>query len=170
MGGQAAGQGAKRAQALALGIVAGMRSQMPLALLAVAADRHSRFAGPGRAWDLLDSPKAPILTGLLALGEVVGDKLPATPSRLEPVPLAGRLLFGSVAGAVVVGQSRDGRWRGAALGAAGAVIGAYGGYHARAALREATGVPDPVWGAVEDVIALGLGVLALALELGLGRR
>ncbi|MBA2595946.1 MAG: hypothetical protein H0V00_04890, partial [Chloroflexia bacterium] len=50
---------------------------------------------------------------------------------------------------------------GATLGAAGAGLGAKGGYHARVFLGCHTMLPDPVWGAVEDVVAIALGVAVL---------
>ena len=150
-------------QAAGLGTVAGMRSQLPLALLALGAGR-GRFAvdaeGP------LGSLRSQIVQRLLvvsALGEVVFDKLPFVPSRLTPGPLFGRLLFGGLAGAAVASNARRPPVLGALLGAGGAVLGAQAGYHARAALGRATGLPDPVWGAVEDATALMLGMGAVHL-------
>ncbi len=146
---------------LLLGILAGMRSQIPLMLLALASRRGRVNVGSGAPWGWLRSSKVGIATSLLAAGEVVSDKLPIVPSRLEPAPLGGRLTFGALAGAACSPARRGSRLRGALLGAAGAGMGAYGGYRLRAMLRRDTGVPDPVWGAVEDGIALGIGFLAL---------
>jgi uncharacterized membrane protein len=98
-----------------------------------------------------------------AVGEFVGDKLPFVPSRLEPGPLFGRMLFGGLAGVAIASEYRRSPMLGAVLGAGGAVVGARAGFHARVALGKASGVPDPVWGAVEDVaaITLGMGVVHL---------
>jgi uncharacterized membrane protein len=46
------------------------------------------------------------LIGLAALGELVGDKLPATPSRLTPPALAGRLGL-AAATALLVARAED---------------------------------------------------------------
>lgn len=146
---------------LLLGITAGMRSQLPLALLALASRRGLLNVGPEPPWTWLRLPKVGIATGLLAAGEIMNDKLPITPSRLEPAPLGGRLTFGALAGAACSPAERGSRLQGALLGAAGAGMGAYGGYRLRAALGKDTGLPDPVWGAVEDGVALGIGFLAL---------
>ena len=100
---------------------------------------------------------------LLALGEFVGDKLPFTPSRLELGPLFGRMLFGGLAGAAIASEARRSPALGAVLGVGGAVLGAQAGYHARAALDEVTGIPDPVWGAAEDVAAVTLGMSVVHL-------
>ncbi len=73
------------------------------------------------------------------------------------------MLFGGWPGRRSRAKPGAHRALGAVLGAGGAVLGAQAGYHARAALGRATGIPDPVWGAVEDAAAvtLGMGVLHL---------
>ncbi|MGH2616769.1 MAG: DUF4126 family protein [Thermomicrobiales bacterium] len=149
------------AQAAGFGMIAGMRTQLPLALLALAASR-GRFADGSEApLSLLRSPVVARVLALSAAGELIVDKLPFTPSRLDPGPLFGRLLIGGVAGAAITAEARDSAVLGAALGAAGAFVGAQSGYHARAWLGRATDVPDPVWGAVEDATAIALGLLLL---------
>lgn len=150
-------------QAVGLGVVAGMRSQLPLALLALGAGRGRFAIDADGAVGLLRSPVVQRLLVLSAVGELVGDKLPFAPSRLTPGPLIGRMLFGGLAGAAVASETRRSLLLGAVLGAGGAVFGSWVGYHARVALGSATGIPDPVWGIVEDVavVTLGMGVVHL---------
>jgi uncharacterized membrane protein len=138
-----------------------MRSQLPLALLAVAARRDRAEDGAAAPAGFLGSDRAALGFGLAAVGELVGDKLPFTPSRLDPLPLAGRLGFGGAAGAVVARAAGGPAILGLAAGAAGGLLGAFGGYRARVAAGRATGVPDPVWGAVEDAVAVSIGLLAV---------
>lgn len=147
-------------RAAALGFVAGLRSRMPLALLAVAANR-------GDGGRLGESPvamlrKPAILTGLglAAAGEAIADKLPVTSSRLEAAPLGGRLFFGALSGSFLSRDRRAPIVVGAALGAVGALAGSYAGYHARGYLGRVTGLPDALWAGVEDAAAFGLGLLA----------
>ena len=146
------------ARAAGLGVVAGMRSQLPLALMALAANRSQFAVGSGRPLGLLRSPGVQRLLGFSAIGELIGDKLPFTPSRLSPGPFVGRLLFGGLTGAAVAVDARRSAALGGVLGAIGATIGAVSGYHARATAGRATPVPDPAWGAVEDAIAVALGL------------
>lgn len=146
-----------------LGVAAGMRSQMPFALLAVAANRGDFAVGAGRPLSLLRSRRALVGLGLAAGGELIGDKLPKTPSRLEPVPLAGRLAIGGAAGAALARQGSGSLGLGAGMGSAGAAIGAYAGYHLRALAGEKTGLPDLVWAVVEDVLAIVVGASAVGL-------
>ncbi len=157
--------GTAYARAALLGVVAGMRSMTPFALLSTAARPRAGTAtfaavaaGP---LGFVRSRPFRLLSGLAAVGELAGDKLPVVPSRLERGPLGGRLAIGALAGAAVCRDARVGVVPGALLGAAAASAGAYAGYSVRAALGRATGVPDPVWGVVEDGVAVGLGVLAL---------
>src|SRR4051812_31504955 len=107
-----------------LGMVAGLRTAMPLALLARQIGREGAdIADGGWALDLFSHRGTAIFLGLGAFGEIVGDKLPTTMSRLNPLPLAGRVIAGGTAGglqSLSEGRASD---RGALLGALGAVVG-----------------------------------------------
>lgn len=144
-----------------LGAVAGLRSQIPLALLARAARDGRVDTGASGPLHLLGArPAVPVLL-LGMVGEFVGDKLPSTPSRLDAGPLGGRVVIGAVAGAVVRRGAGASLLPGVVLGAVGAGIGSWAGHQARGWLGRATGLPDPVLGAAEDALALGLATYAL---------
>lgn len=144
-------------RALLIGITAGMRSQAPAAVLAwnqPDAPWHARW----RRWPLLRSTWGRRLLMANAAGEIAVDKAPMVPPRTDPGPLFGRILFGGLAGAAI-GSEGGGRGpivRGAIAGALGGAIGSFGGMQARAALVEATGLPDPAVAVVEDLAALSL--------------
>ena len=53
----------------------------------------------------LGAPATPYITGLLALGELVADKLPNTPSRKETMGFSARLLTGAVSGGAIGGSA-----------------------------------------------------------------
>ena len=129
--------------ATTLGVVAGMRTQLPLALLALAAREGTFAAQAGAPLNVLRAPAALPLLAASAVGEIVVDKLPFTPSRLASGPLLGRLACGGIAGAAVAREAGFPARRGAAIGAAGAGIGALAGYPRGATLGRASGVPDP---------------------------
>lgn len=145
------------ARALVLGIVAGIRSQLPFALMAVAARRGS-FAAcePGRL-GLLRTDGVALAVGASALGEIVVDKLPIVPSRLEPGPLAGRVVIGGAAGAALAKEAGGPIGPGAAAGSVGGLLGSYAGYWGRLLAGRATGLPDPTVAVVEDAIGIALG-------------
>lgn len=144
-----------------IGAVTGLRSQIPMVLLARAARAGRLDTGGSGLLRLLDTrPAAPLLL-LDMVAELVGDKLPRTPSRLDRGPLGGRLVFGALAGAVLRRGAGASLLPGVLLGAVGAGAGSWAGYHARTWLGRTTGLPDPVLGAAEDAVALTLATYAL---------
>ncbi len=132
----AAGAQTQLARAARLGLSAGLRTFTPLAALALGG-----VGRPARARRLLAG---------LALAEIVGDKLPWTPSRLQLPSVAGRATSAALCGATVAGPA------GLAPAVGGALAATYGGYHARATLVRRSGWPDLVWALVEDAIAIVL--------------
>ena len=142
----------------AFGFVAGLRSQLPLALLATVAN-GGRFAGNADGpLSVLRSRGALATLALAANGEMIADKLPVTPSRIARPAIYGRLLMGGIVGAVVAREARQSTALGALAGIVGAMAGSYAGYHARHTLVGQTGFPDLVWAVSEDALALGLGL------------
>jgi uncharacterized membrane protein len=87
-------------------------------------------------------------------GELVVDKLPNTPSRLEPAGLTSRLAMGALAGGLFAKTRRAPWLPAAAIGASTAAISAKVGHDLRA--RLAQHAPDPAIAVVEDAVALGL--------------
>jgi len=124
----------------ALGAVCGMRTLLGPALVAREASKNAQA-----------------VFGLLAVGEFVGDKMPRTPSRFQPLGLAGRTLSGAGVGYVLCRRAGRSPWLGLALGACAALLGAYGGYHARKALGEALHIPDALVAVGEDALAVSIG-------------
>jgi uncharacterized membrane protein len=133
-----------------LGFVAGLRSMMPLAVLNWTSDRTQ--SGTASA--------ALLLTTLAALGEVVADKLPVVPSRTSPGPLTGRLVIGGLVGMVLCRRAHLPPVLGIVTGAMGAAAGTFAGNYSRTRLSQATKIPDLLWGGLEDMLALGLSLLA----------
>jgi uncharacterized membrane protein len=148
-------------RAALLGAVGGLRSELPLALLTRAAGRGELPGLVRGPLGLLRTRAARLGFGAAAIGEVIADKTPYVPNRIDPGPLAGRLVFGGLAGAALArGRGRSASL-GFVLGAAGAGGGSFAGYYARVTLDRATGLPDAVWAVAEDLTALALARFAL---------
>ena len=147
--------------AAGIGVVAGLRSQLPLALLALAANRGELATTADFPLRLLRLRTTLFVAIALAAGEFIGDKLPIIPSRLKPGPLLGRFACGAVAGAVVAREAGLSPGGGAIFGVAGAGLGALGGYAYRVAGAARTPVPDPMLGVIEDLAAVTIGWVAL---------
>jgi uncharacterized membrane protein len=142
-------------RAIQIGIVAGLRSMMPLALLTWSKERREQEAlSQNRS-------KAMLLTGLLALGEIVGDKLQIMPSRVSTGSLLGRIASGAIAGAVLSNRYGYPLGQGAIRGTLGAGLGAFAGYSVRLLLSQTLNIPDVLLATIEDSIALSLGLQAV---------
>ncbi|HJX87294.1 MAG TPA: DUF4126 family protein, partial [Gemmatimonadales bacterium] len=83
--------------ALALGVLAGLRSMTPPAVVAWAA-RLGHLELDPTPLAFLGSAVAAWLFAAAALGELVGDKLPFTPNRTRRGPFVARLLTGALSG------------------------------------------------------------------------
>jgi len=105
------------------------------------------------------TPPARIVAGVGVAGELVGDKLPRTPSRLEPPGLAARVALAAVAGAVLARAAERAMVPAALVASATAVVSARVGHDLRRAA--ATRVPPLVAALVEDVVAIGLASFAV---------
>ena len=136
-----------------LGIVAGMRTTLPWAMLAWSAQDGREGALPG----FLTLGLGRGLLTAAAIGEMIGDKLPFVPSRLSPAPLVGRVVSGALGGAAIGRQARLSPVAGAAGGAVGAAGGALAGYGGRTYLARWLKVPFWLSGVAEDALAVWLG-------------
>jgi uncharacterized membrane protein len=99
---------------------------------------------------------------LLAVLELIADKLPSTPSRTAALGLGARIVMGGLCGATVVAAGGESIALGVVLGVIGGIVGTYGGYQARMRLVKALGVPDVVIAVIEDLVAVGGGLLLLS--------
>jgi uncharacterized membrane protein len=143
------------ALAFGIGVVAGLRALTAPTAVAWAAHlgwlnlQESRLAFMASTW-------AVILFSILAVFELVGDLLPKTPKRTAPGPLIARIFSGALCGACVCAAANQSLLIGAALGALGAVVGAFAGYEVRKRLVTGLNVKDIVIAIPEDLIALSL--------------
>src|SRR6476619_3211668 len=141
--------------AFGIGIVAGLRS-----LTAPAAVAWGAHLGWLRLSDsplaFMASTWALILFSILAIFELVADLLPKTPSRTAPGPLIARIISGGLCGACLCVSARQSLFLGAALGAIGAVVGAFAGYELRKRLVVSLNIKDIFIALPEDAIAICL--------------
>lgn len=148
-----------------LGVATGMRTFTPMAVICWFA-----YAGSLPVSDTWASWVAKLVTAiaftLLAVSELVGDKLPQTPDRVSTLPLLARLIFGGLVGAIIAASLNGSGTEGAILGIGGALIGAFGGYLIRRAIVEWSGGKDWQIAVVEDFVAVGFAVIALGIVTG----
>jgi uncharacterized membrane protein len=146
--------------AFLIGIVAGLRSMTAPAAVSWAArlgwlDLHGTWLA------FLGFAATPYILTVLAIAELIADKLPKTPSRKTLVPLSVRIVSGALCGAALGAASRA-LTGGLLAGALGAVAGTLGGYEFRARLVKAIGGNDLPIALLEDAIAIVSAVVITA--------
>jgi uncharacterized membrane protein len=141
--------------AIGIGIVAGLRALLAPAIIAWAAhlgwlDLHSSPLA------FMGSIAAVVIFTVLAIGELVGDKMPQTPKRTALPSLLARIVTGGLCGAALCAAAGKSLVTGALLGAIGALIGAFAGYEIRRRLVRNLHIKDFFVAICEDLVAIGL--------------
>jgi uncharacterized membrane protein len=145
--------------ALGIGIVAGLRSLTAPAVVAWGA--HLNWLNfHDSALAFMGSTTAVAIFSLLAIGELIADKLPATPKRTAPAPLIARIITGGLCGACLCAAAAKALLAGALVGGIGGVIGAFLGYNIRRRLD--LHIKDVVVAVCEDVVAVGLALFLVS--------
>lgn len=141
-------------RAAALGAASGSRSTAGITAVALTSSGADRGVVASR----LGRRSGTVTSALMAAGEVVADKLPATPSRTSTSALLPRAGLGATSAAAIARRDGSDPTLPALVGLAAALGASVLGVRARAALAQRFGSDRP--GAVaEDVIAALLGWL-----------
>lgn len=142
-----------------LGCVDGLRSMTAPALVC-----WGTYVGwlslNGSPLAFLHNPILLVVFSVLAVGELIGDKLPSIPSRIKPGPLVVRIFFGALTGGALCIAAHVPMAYGFILGGVGGVVGAYAGYSARRALSSR--MPGLLVAFLEDAVAVGCGLLIVS--------
>jgi len=149
------------ALAFALGIVAGLRALTPLAVVSWMAHLGIIHL-EGSRLSFMGSTAAVAVFTLLAILEIINDKLPKTPPRTAPPGFIARIVTAAWCGAALAIAGGAAVIAGIVAGIIGAVVGTYGGYFARRGAVKATGAPDFMIALAEDLIAIGFGILMVS--------
>jgi uncharacterized membrane protein len=148
-----------------LGLVTGMRSMTAMAVLCWFA-----YKGDLSLDDTWASWAAKLATAIiftvLALGELVADKLPQTPNRIAPGPLLVRVVMGGLIGSIVAAGLNGSEFEGIILGVGGALIGAFGGFLVRREIVSWLDCKDWYVALAEDATAILCAVLAMGVVTG----
>ncbi len=147
--------------ALLIGVIAGLRSLTAPAVVAWAALLGAiNLDGKWASW--VGSVITVVILTLLAVAELVSDKLPKTPPRTAPPAFGARIIMGGFSGAVI-GTPFGHPWTALGAGVIGAVLGTLGGFQARTRLVAAAGGKDLPIALLEDAVALLGGIAIVAL-------
>jgi uncharacterized membrane protein len=141
-----------------MGLMAGSRTLLAPAAVSWAASQGWLKIRDERL-EVLSRPTTSRVLAGLALGELVGDKLPMTPSRTMSGPFVARIVSGALCG-YIVGAARDEAAKGLIAGAVGAVAGTLGLRAARGMLANAFG-RDWTAAIIEDAVVV-FGAVSIA--------
>lgn len=145
--------------ALLIGVVAGLRAMTAPAAVS-GADYLAVLPLAGTPLAFLGHPVAFAILALLAIGELIADQLPKTPSRKVPVQFGTRIFTGALSGAAL-GAAGGMLIGGLLAGVVGAWIGTLGGAAGRACLARAFGRDLPA-ALIEDAVAIGAAILIVS--------
>jgi uncharacterized membrane protein len=147
--------------ALAIGLVAGLRSMIAPALVAWAAHLGwMNFQQTSLAW--MGSTGAVVIFSLLAIDELMGDKKTYAPKRIQPLPLSARIVLGGFCGLCFSAVAHRPLFPAAIVGGIGGFIGAFAGYRIRRWLVQNLHARDRVIAVAEDLITLGLAIFIVS--------
>ena len=145
----------------AIGMLSGLRALSPIAVLCWLAMLH-RVSLSG--WvSFVGSKVAVGLFSLGAVGELISDKLPKTPSRLKQPGFSIRIVMGGLCGLILATAASFPLIGGALLGGIGAVAGSYLGYFVRSRTTARFGLPDLPVALGEDLICIAGSLLVASL-------
>lgn len=146
--------------AFLIGVVSGLRALTAPAVVSWAA-RLGWLKLENTSLAFLGYAASPYIFSVLALAELVNDKLPKTPSRKTAGPFGARIVMGGLSGAAL-GAAGQNLFGGLIAGMIGAVAGTFGGYEARARLTRAFGGKDLPVALLEDLVAIGSAILIVS--------
>ena len=148
-------------QTIGLGAVAGMRATMAPMVASHYLSNHPNPALSGTALRFIQMPVTAVITKLLSVAEITGDKLPGGPDRIVPAQLAARIASGAFVGATIFKANRQSVIEGMILGGVSALAVTYASFYLRKYADKLPFVKDQFAGVVEDALALGTGISIL---------
>lgn len=149
-------------KAFQIGIIAGMRTMTAPALVSykLAHTKPSRSVGPvlqDSRLHFLTSPITANILAVMAVGELVADKMPQATDRIGQPQIWGRIGSGALSAAALTEADGNSARVGAVAGALGAVAGSFAFFYLRQWLTHEKDLPD-LWVALaEDTLTIGAG-------------
>ena len=148
-------------QTVGLGAVAGMRATMAPMVASHYLSNHPNPALSRSSLRFIQLPVTAIITKLLSVAEITGDKIPNGPDRIVPAQLLARVASGAFVGATIFKANRLSVVDGVLLGGVSALAATFASFYLRKYADKLPFVKDQIAGAVEDVVALGTGISIL---------
>jgi uncharacterized membrane protein len=146
--------------AFVIGFFAGLRSLTAPATVAWAT--HLGWLKLDRPLSIIGSVPSVLILTVLAVIEIILDKLPNTPSRTSAPGLIARIVTGGLAGACISVGGGHAAFAGAALGMIGGIVGCFTGYQARLRIARLLPKSGIYIALLEDLVAIGGSLLIVS--------
>ena len=147
--------------AMGFATLAGMRSMSAPAFLSHYFSRQPHAGLDGSMLRFMQKPLTAKTLKVMAAGEMVADKLPATPDRIASPVLLGRLLSGALVGAAWYKSRHGSALGGGVLGGLAAVAATFVSYALRTGISKQTATPVALVGVGEDALVVAGGAALL---------
>ena len=146
--------------AAVLGAVSGMRSMAAPAIVSKLA--HTGLLPVQESQiDFLRHKNSVKTMAIMAVAEMVADKLPFIPNRTSVFPMVTRAASGAFSGIAFTGGKKRSKVFGALIGALAAVGASYGMFKLRQAAGKRFHLPDPIVAVAEDALVAACGFVVL---------
>ena len=145
-------------QVLCVGIIAGMRSASAPAIACHVLSKNKSNELTNSSLKFMESENLATVLKVLAIGELIVDKLPSTPPRIKPAGISARVISGALSTAAISKANRNSAITGAVLGSAAALASTFFFYFLRKKMGEKFKIYDPILGVIEDILVIGTGV------------
>ena len=148
------------ASSVMVGAVAGMRSLSAPALVSHIGSTGG-LPAEHSAFSIFTLPAASTVVKILAVGELIVDKMPFAPKRTIPAAVVTRAIAGAVCGAAICSSKKRSVFWGAVFGAAAAIGTTYAAYELRKRIKNDLHIPDTFVALAEDALvsAAGAGLI-----------
>ncbi len=145
-------------QAVSLGALAGLRSAAAPAITSHILSHHHSANLENSPLSFMQSETTANVFKLLAVSELVADKMPGTGNRTAPQGLVFRALTGALSGASIYKANGSKAVIGALLGGSAAVASTFASFYLRRSTVKGTTLIDPIVGGIEDALVVGAGL------------
>ena len=150
-------------QAAGFGMISGMRATIAPALVShFLQERRSKTLHKSNL-AFLESRGAALLTKVLSLAEITGDKIPGVPDRTSAPQLVARMASGAFVGGIIAKSNKDSIAKGVVIGGIAALASTYATFYLRKYAGKLPYLNDAVIGATEELIAIKGGAALMNL-------
>ncbi len=143
-------------KSILIGTIAGMRSMSAPALIGNIVSDKAFFGIGNRRLKFLKNSNVYAAMNVLALGEMLADKLPNAPDRIDAPLLTARAISGAACGAAISMLENENKLTGAIIGGAAAIASTFVFFKLRTKADEILKLPDTAVALAEDAVVFGV--------------